>query len=86
MPMILSFAGWLSFAGTPVSVTGSAYKWGYTSKFSRMKQRSPAIEMSGPKAFVESLTPWRSSLAVTDGVDFQVDLFSFVAHGLLSEG
>ena len=35
-----------------MSVTGSAYKWDY----SRIKQRSPATDLSGPKASAESLT------------------------------
>ena len=52
-------------------------------QFSRIEQRVPAIDLSGPKAFVESLTP-RSNLTVIGMVDFVSDLsdlFSFVvAH------
>jgi hypothetical protein len=52
---------------------------GHTSQFSRIKQRPPATDLSGPKASAESLTPRRSNLAVADAVDFQFDFFSFVA-------
>ena len=48
---------------------------GRTSQFSRMKQRPPATDLSGPKTPAESLTPRRSNPAVADAVDFQVDLF-----------
>jgi len=47
-----------------------------TSQFSRIKQRPPATDLSGPKASAESLTPRRSNLAATDAVDFQFDLSS----------
>ena len=50
-----------------------------TSQFSRIKQRPPATDFSGPKASAESLTPRRSNLAVADAVDFQSRLFSFAA-------
>jgi len=50
---------------------------GHTSQFSRMKQRPPATDLSGPKASAESLTPRRSNLAVAEAVDFQLDFFSF---------
>ena len=52
-----------------------AWKEGLTSQFSRMKQRPPATDLSGPKASAESLTPRRNSPAVADAVDFQFDLF-----------
>ena len=42
-----------------------------TSQFSRIKQRPPAIDLSGGKASAESLTPRRNNLAVADAVDFQ---------------
>ena len=51
----------------------------HTSQLSKMKQRPPATDLSGPKASVESLTPRRSNLAVADAVDFQFDLFSSTA-------
>ena len=44
---------------------------GHTSQFSRIKQRPPATDLSGPKASAESLTPRRSNLAVADTVDLQ---------------
>jgi len=50
-----------------------------TSQFSRIKQRPPATDLSGPKASAESLTPRRSNLAVADALDFQFDLFSSAA-------
>ena len=37
----------------------------HTSQLSRIKQRALATDLSGPKAFVESLTP-QSILAVVD--------------------
>jgi hypothetical protein len=43
----------------------------HTSQFSRIKQRPPATDLSGPKASAESLTPRRSNLAEADAVDFQ---------------
>jgi len=51
----------------------------HTSQFSRIKQRPPATDLSGPKASAESLTPRRSNLAVADAVDFQLDLFPSAA-------
>jgi hypothetical protein len=51
----------------------------HTSQLSRIKQRPPAMDLSGPKASAESLTPRRSNLAVTDAVDFQFDFFLFAA-------
>ena len=50
-----------------------------TSQFSRIKQRPPATDLSGPKASADSLTPRRSNLAVEAAVDFQFDLFSLLA-------
>ena len=38
-------------------------------QFSRMKQRVPAMDWSGPKPFAESLTP-QSNLTVADMVGF----------------
>ena len=52
---------------------------GHTSQFSRIKQRPPATDLSGPKASEESLTPQRSNLAVAIAVDFQLDFFSLAA-------
>ena len=57
---------------------------GYTSQFSRIKQRPPATDLSGPKASAESLTPQRSNLAETDTVDFKFDLYSSAAGLLVS--
>ena len=45
---------------------------GHTMRFPKIKQRVAAMDLSGPKAFAESLTP-QSNLAVGD-VDF--DSFS----------
>ena len=50
-----------------------------TSEFSRMKQRPPATDLSGPKTSAESLTPRRSNLADDDAVDFQSGLFTSAA-------
>ena len=58
----------------------------HTSQFSRIKQRAPAIDLSGPKASAESLTPRRSSLAETEAVDFQFGLFSSAATLLIPAG
>jgi len=58
----------------------------HTSQFSRMKQRPPATDLSGPKASADSLTPRRSSLAVADVVDFQPDFFSSAVFGSLLLG
>ena len=44
-----------------------------------MKQRPPAMDLSGPKASAESLTPRRAILAEDDAVDFQFGLFSSAA-------
>jgi len=52
---------------------------GNTSQFSKIKQRPPAIDLSGGRASAESLTPQRSNLAVADAVDFQFDSFSSAA-------
>lgn len=49
-------------------------KEGHTSQFSRIKQRPPATDLSGPKASAESLTPRRSNFAVADAVDLQPGL------------
>ena len=54
---------------------------GLTSQFSRMKQRPPATDLSGPKASAESLTPRSNSLAVADAVDFQFDLPASAVFG-----
>jgi len=55
---------------------GVGWKEGYTSQFSRIKQRPPATDLSGPKASAESLTPRRTNLAVADAVDLQLGLLS----------
>ena len=47
-----------------------------TSQLSRIKQRPPATDLSGPKASADSLTPRRSNLAAEDVVVFQSDLLS----------
>ena len=52
---------------------------GRTSQFSRIKQRPPATDLSGPKASAVSLTPRSSSLAVATAVDLQLGLSSFAA-------
>ena len=52
---------------------------GRTSQFSRIKQRPPATDLSGPKASADSLTPLSSNLAVATAVDLQLDLFSLAA-------
>ena len=58
----------------------------HTSQFSRIKQRPPATDLSGPKASAESLTPLRSSLAEANAVDFQVDfLFAAAPSSAVSE-
>ena len=63
------------------------YTWEeHTSQFSRMKQRPPVTDLSGPKASADSLTPRRSSLAVADTVDFHPDFFSPAVLGLLLLG
>lgn len=51
-----------------------------TSQFSRIKQRPPAADLSGPKASAESLTPRSSNLAVAIAEDLQLDL-SMLAAG-----
>ena len=56
----------------------------HTSQFSGVKQRPPAIDLSGPKASAKSLTPRRSNLAVAKAIDFQLNFFSF-AVALSSE-
>ena len=59
----------------------AAYKGRHrTSQFSRMKQRPPATDLSGPKASDESLTARRTNLAEDDAVDFQPCLFSSAAE------
>ena len=55
-----------------------------TSQLSRMKQRPPATDLSGPKASAESLTARSTSLAEDDAVDFQSGLFSSVAAPALT--
>ena len=52
---------------------------GHTSQFSRIKQRPPATDLSGPKASEVSLTPRRSNFAEAAAVDFQLDLCSSAA-------
>ena len=59
---------------------------GHTSQFSRIKERPPAIDLSGPKKSVESLTPRRSNLAEADAVDLQFDLCPFLAALLVPAG
>ena len=59
---------------------------GHTSQFSRIKQRPPATDLSGPKKSVESLTPRRSNWTETDAVDFHFDLCSFPAALLVPAG
>ena len=49
-----------------------------TSQFSRMKQRPPATDLSGPKASAESLTARSTNLAEDEAVDPQPGLFSSV--------
>ena len=44
-------------------------------QFSKIMQRVLATDLSGPKAFVESLTP-RSNWTVVDVADFQFCLLS----------
>jgi hypothetical protein len=56
----------------------------HTSQLSRTKQRQPAMDLSGPKASAESLTPRRSNFAVADIVDFQFDFLSTAALGFAS--
>ena len=85
MPTTLSFAHFPSFAGILVRgviayVGGGG---GHTTQLSRIKQRPPATDLSGGNTSAESLTPRRSNLAVSDTVDFQLDLFSFAAVLLL---
>ena len=58
----------------------------HTSQFSRIKQRPPATDLSGPKALADSLTPRRSNLAVADAVDFQFDFFSSAVFSSLLLG
>ena len=59
---------------TQVEFMGGAH----TVKFSKVKQRVPATDLRGPKAFAESLTP-RSNLAMGDTVDSSLDLSSSAA-------
>ena len=47
---------------------------GRTSQFSRIKQRPPATDLSGPKASAVSLTPRSSTLAPATAADLQLDL------------
>ena len=54
---------------------GSMWEEGHTSQLSRIKQRPPATDLSGPKASADSFTPRSSNLAVADAVDLQLDLF-----------
>ena len=91
MPAILLFARSLSLAKIPVRVMKTYVGERRTSQFSRIKQRPPATDLSGPNASAESLTPRRSNLAVANAVDFQFDFFSSVAAfvsaaPVLSEG
>ena len=78
-PTILSLAYSLSFAGATVSLGNNGCEEAHTSQVSRIKQRPPATDLSGPKASAESLTPRRNNLAAADAVDLQLDLFSFAA-------
>ena len=67
-----------------MSLKDNGQEEGHTSQFSRMKQRPPARDLSGPKASAESLTPQRSSLAVADAVDFHwSNFFLSAAFGSL---
>jgi hypothetical protein len=63
----------------PVSTVGGGGDEGHTSQFSRIKQRPPATDLSGPKASADSLTPRSSNLAVATAVDLQLDLSSLAA-------
>ena len=57
-----------------ISTIGGMGNEGRTSQFSRIKQRPPATDLSGPKVSAESLTPRSSNLAVATAVDLQLDL------------
>ena len=56
----------------------------HTSQFSRIKQRPPATDLSGPKASADSLTPRRSNLAVEDAVDFYWSNLSYLPYSVRS--
>ena len=59
-----------------MSVVDRGYEERQTSQLSKIKQRPPATDLSGPKASAESVTPRRSNLAVAYAVDFQFDFLS----------
>ena len=86
--MILSLARSPSSAGMPLSDAWYTWKGRPTSLFSRIKQRPPATDLSGPKASAESLTPRRNSPTAADAVDFQFDSFlpPLLGSFLLGEG
>ena len=85
-PTTLSLVYSPLFARVPVSIVDSVQE-GHTSQFSRIKQRPPATDLSGPKASADSLTPRRSNLAAEDAVDFRrSNLFSSAVLGSLSLG
>ena len=77
--MILSSVCWPSSAGTFISIVGRDGDGGHTSQFSRINQRPPATDLSGPKASVVSLTPRSSNLAVATAVDLQLGFSSLGA-------
>ena len=81
---VFTFVRWNAFEG----YRWYAWKEGLTSQCSRMKQRPPATDLSGPKASAESLTPRKNNPAAADAVDFQSCLFLSPAPGslLLEEG
>ena len=54
----------------------------YTSQFSRIKQRPPATDLSGPKASAVSLTPRSMNLAPEEARDLMFDLVSLASFVL----
>ena len=61
------------FARMTVNTVNQACgKEGHTPQVSRIRQRDPAIDLSGPKALAESLTP-RSNSTVVDVVELSFD-------------
>jgi len=59
----------------------------HTLQFSRIRQRPPARDLSGPEPFGESLTP-QSNLTIAEGRDFASDVVSSMAAlgSMLSSG
>ena len=49
-------------------------------QFSRIMQRAPATDLSGPKAFAESLTP-QSNWVVVGAAEFQFGWFLSAVFG-----